>query len=82
MIIRWNTTCPKCGKKNSVFERDKVCNECQIRGAFKSSIKVIEKNKRLRAEIREMKEPIRRKLHDEILEEVLKELDGQDGNSI
>ena len=73
MVIRFNTTCPRCGKENSVFGNDIVCKDCKLKGYFKAQIRTFERNKELRKELREMAPKIKKELHAKILKELLEE---------
>ena len=73
MAIRWNTTCPQCGKEESVFGKEMCCHKCRIKRYFKSQIKAALQIKRYTKEIQNMKIEIKKKLHDELLKEILAE---------
>jgi hypothetical protein len=73
MTFRFNTTCERCGKKDSVFGRNKFCDDCLLRGHFKSLIKLNLRERELNKELREMKPEIKAKIHDELLKEILEE---------
>lgn len=74
MVIRFDTTCPDCGKEDSVFGHDRFCHDCSLKKFMKSQIKAVEKDKKFRKEVREMEPEIREKLHDKLLKEILEEL--------
>jgi len=74
MVFRIDTTCPRCGKPNSVFGHDFFCKDCSVRAFMKRTLRGKEKEKLLQKEVNKMKPEIRRKLHEEILKEVLDEL--------
>ncbi len=73
MVLRFDTHCPRCHKDNSVFGHERVCDNCKFRGFFKGQIKAKLRERGYAKELKEMKEPIKKKLHDEILKEILEE---------
>ncbi len=73
-MIRFDTTCPQCGKEDSVFGRDIICHNCQLEGKLKSNIRCREKTRRIDEEIRGMKPAVKAELHAKLLKEVLEEL--------
>ena len=75
MVIRFDTTCPRCHKENSVFGYDQTCHDCQVKGYFKAQVRTYEKQKIFRKELQEMKPEIKEKLHAQILKEILEEND-------
>ena len=74
MVIRFNTTCPRCHKPNSVFGHDFFCNTCTLRAFYKRTLRGKEKEKILQEELNRMKPEIKAKLHKELLKEILEDL--------
>ena len=73
MVFRIDTTCPRCGKEDSVFGRSNFCDDCALEGFFKSQIKQNRRAKKLQADLRELKPDIRKELHEKLLKEILAE---------
>ncbi|KKN12898.1 hypothetical protein LCGC14_1011940 [marine sediment metagenome] len=73
MVIRWDTTCPRCKKENSVFEHEMFCKDCKLRSFIKARVKSNLWNRRMTADVNKMKPNILEKLHKEIMEEILEE---------
>ncbi len=73
MVIRFDTTCPICGKDKSVFGRNNRCGDCKLRSFIKGRVKTNLWNRRMTKEVSEIKPEILEKLHKEILQEILDE---------
>lgn len=73
MVIRFDTTCPRCKKENCVFDREMYCTDCKIKAFVKTRVKTNLHNRRMAAEVAKLKPAILHKLHNDMLEEILKE---------
>ncbi len=76
MVLRVDTECPRCGKKNAVFNRDKYCDDCKLRGYYKSAIKHKIRLRKIMKELYSMSDEKRVELHNKIM----KELEEEDKN--
>lgn len=73
MVFRFDTTCPRCNKPDSVYGLDQVCKDCRLKGFFKSQIRAGLRERKFRKELLEMKKEIKEKLHKELLKEIMDE---------
>ena len=70
--------CIKCEK---VMDRKgTICYECRVRSRYKARIKVMEEDKKIDRELMAMKPEIKKKLHDELLKEILEEQKNENNN--
>ena len=73
MVIRFDTSCPICGKKESCFGHEQKCHECSLTSFMKAQLRAAEKDKAFRKEVKEMEPELRKKIHDNLLKELMEE---------